>query len=325
MHDTAPQSLTEQNRAAQPENALRLLLEARIELARLLAAADFTGSAFPSRINAIIRTLLLASSRDPDVLIASILLHQESEYTVRHAVNVALVANHLLSALGHDVAHRSPVIGAALTMNIGMHALQEKLAKQSGPLTTEQRLAMQLHPTSGRDILRKLDISDPLWLDCVAQHHEVHDGSGYPARLKGDAIHFEARLIGMADRYCALLSRAAWRHEQLADSALLTALGCASGSPDARLGRLFIETLGVYSTGTLVQLINGEIGIVKSQGSNETTPLVACLFNAILDPLPTPVLRNTSSDDYCIVGVLNHRKMIEPISMETIWGDEARL
>lgn len=307
-----------------PHTALRLLLDAREELGRLLAAPDYTGQAFPGHIGEIILRLIRASNRAPDVLTASILLNQSSEYPVRHAISVALIANHLLLKLGRDAAHRAPVIGAALTMNIGMHAMQEKLNKQAGPLSPEQRKAMQNHPVTSREILRKLGISDSLWLDCVLQHHELHDGSGYPAQLKGDAIHFESRLIGMADRYCALLNRTAWRHEQLADNALYSSLGGPGTTPDARLGRLFIETMGIYPAGAMVQLINGEIGIVKQQGENESTPVVVSLFNALLDPLDPPKERDTQSDDYSIVSVLNHHKITENISMEAVWGEEAR-
>lgn len=325
MIDQAKQSHLEGSGSATASvNTLHMLLDARANFGRLLAMPDYGGQAFPSLIGNVILLLIRASNRNPDILTASILLCQDGEYAIRHAINVALIANHLLRTLGRDASHRAPVIGAALTMNLGMHALQEQLNKQAGPLTPEQRKAMQLHPISSREILRKLGISDSLWLDCVSQHHEMHDGSGYPAKLKGDDIQFESRLIGMADRYCAMLNRAAWRNEQLADSALYTSLGGPTASPDSRLGRLFIETLGIYPAGAMVQLINGEIGIVKQQGGSESTPIVVSLFNAILNPLDPPIERNTQSDDYSIVSILNHRKLTENISMEAIWGEEAR-
>lgn len=298
-------------------------MDARARFARLHAAPDFGGQSFAAEINACMLAVIRANDRDPGVSVASVLLRQEGDYAIRHAVNVAIVTDQLLRALDHGAAHRTPVMAAALTMNLGMRALQNELSQLKGPLTPEQRQAMQKHPLASRDTLRKLGIADPLWLDCVAQHHEMFDGSGYPSRLKGDAIHFEARLLGMADRYCAMLNRASWRREQLADSAMLNVLGGPAGSPETKLGRLFTQTLGVYPAGALVQLLNGDIGMVKAQSNLETAPQVVSLFNAIWDPLTPPRLRDTRQEDYCIVAILNRCEVPIDIRMEDVWGTEA--
>ena len=46
-----------------------------------------------------------------------------------------------------------------------------------------------------------------LMLDIVAHHHEMLDGSGYPAGLKGDEISIVGRIITVADIFDALTSR----------------------------------------------------------------------------------------------------------------------
>ena len=48
-------------------------------------------------------------------------------------------------------------------------------------------------------------------LDCILYHHERFDGSGYPERLRGEAIPYAARLLGVADAFDALTSARAYR------------------------------------------------------------------------------------------------------------------
>lgn len=306
------------------DTAFALIMQCRAELSRILGLPDYVGIQFSNLIQSISQRIISANTRAPDLMMACILLKQEGDYGVRQAINVAIIVDQLLNAIEYSVIARLPVLNAALTMNISMHALQETLNKQATPLSNEQRIAMQRHPLSGRETLRTLGISDPLWLDCVTQHHERYDGSGYPHQLKADAICFEARLIGLADRYSALLNHAAWRTEQLADSALFTTLHQLSGTPDERLGKLFIQELGIYPAGTLVQLSNGEIGVVHRQGANEECPIVCCLFDALLDPVSPPSFRDTQIEGTPISSILNHRKLAAPIDLIAIWGDEAR-
>lgn len=304
-------------------SVLQIIYAARSVLDRMLAQPEAHANQFALRVSEIGRFLTYANGRSRDVAIASILLCQDGAYPIRHAVNVAMLVDLALSELGRDGMERLPVVSAALTMNIGMHGLQDALSRQSGPLTAEQRQAMQEHPVRGRELLRQLGVADTVWLDCVELHHEAPDGSGYPHHLSGAVVSFEARLIGLADRYCAILSRNAWRRGQLSDSALFTSLGAPTGTMDTKLARLFTQTIGIYPPGALVQLLNGELGLVKQRGSSEGAPIVAALFDKNGRELDTPQERNSALDGLSIVSLLDSRMAPAKIDMQKVWGAEA--
>nr|MBA2817347.1 HDIG domain-containing protein [Candidatus Pantoea persica] len=46
---------------------------------------------------------------------------------------------------------------------------------------------MRQHPVIGAQMLMEADADDDL-LDIALHHHEKYDGSGYPHRLRGEAI-----------------------------------------------------------------------------------------------------------------------------------------
>ncbi|WP_410499152.1 HD-GYP domain-containing protein [Chitinibacter sp. S2-10] len=305
--------------ATAPLSSLQLVRQARADLSVLLndplASDNFTAS-----IIDIVRLIQSACRQSSEVSLATILLELDTPYPVRHAVDVAIVTNLMLAQLGQNSIQRSSVIAAALTMNLGMHALEALLAEQTEPLSNEQREQMQAHPLIGRDQLRMLGVSDIHWLDCVEQHHEAPDGSGYPRKLRGDAIHFDARLLGLVDRYCAMLNNRSYRRRQLADAAIFSTLSSAAGSLDQKLAQLFLATLGIYPPGSIVHLINGETGVVVRRGQLDNTPQVLSLFDANDQLLSQHVLRDTSNLDFTVTNLLDSRIIAGQLPLSEIWG-----
>ncbi|HEY3884648.1 MAG TPA: HD domain-containing phosphohydrolase, partial [Vicinamibacterales bacterium] len=81
-----------------------------------------------------------------------------------------------------------------------------------GKLTAEEFAEMRKHPEHGARILEKIQSPTvKAVLPGVLYHHERCDGSGYPEGLKGEAIPFLGRLLGVADVYDALTSARAYR------------------------------------------------------------------------------------------------------------------
>jgi HD-GYP domain-containing protein (c-di-GMP phosphodiesterase class II) len=79
-----------------------------------------------------------------------------------------------------------------------------------GRLDAEEWAQVMAHPVTGYQICRRLATARPV-LDCILYHHERFDGSGYPERLRGEAIPYAARLLGVADAFDALTSARAYR------------------------------------------------------------------------------------------------------------------
>ena len=94
----------------------------------------------------------------------------------------------------------------------------------------------------------------------VQQHHELFDGSGYPQKLKGDAIHPLARIVAIANYYDELCNPSNLADAQTPHEALATMFAKLRTRFDSRLLQIFVRCLGGYPPGTVVQLSNGVIG-----------------------------------------------------------------
>ncbi|MDD2903710.1 MAG: HD domain-containing protein [Syntrophales bacterium] len=87
---------------------------------------------------------------------------------------------------------------AAMVHDIGKVFIPPEVLTKTGSLTPLETTLVQAHPQAGYNLLQNLDFSQPV-AQMVLQHHERLDGSGYPARLKGQEILLEARILGVSD------------------------------------------------------------------------------------------------------------------------------
>jgi putative two-component system response regulator len=96
---------------------------------------------------------------------------------------------------------------AAPLHDIGKVGIPDAILLKPGKLTPEEWTIMQRHAEIGGQILADsgfllLDLARTIALT----HHEKWDGSGYPARLRGEAIPLAGRIVAIADVFDALTS-----------------------------------------------------------------------------------------------------------------------
>ena len=310
----------------EPPSVLRLLNQAAQRLERLLL--DLRSESNAERdVRDIARDLLRALEHDADIALASILLNQiAGTYAVRHCIETALLAM-LVGRSMHKCHDELLLIGAAaLTMNVGMLRHHDSFQDRRGPLNDDEMRIVRLHPQESTELLRCAGVDDEEWLSCVLLHHENDDGSGYPQGRTADEILQNAKLIGLADRYCARVSARNYRRSIVPDQALQH-IFLDQGVPiDPLLGEQFVKLLGKYPPGTLVRLRSGELGVVTQRGAAHVHPLS--------DPLGAPLAaaqlaqmtpRDTSDSQFAIVSSLHEDDAGVHFSMRNVWGDEARL
>ena len=78
---------------------------------------------------------------------------------------------------------------------------------------------MKAHPVYGVELLEGIDFPWDI-TPIIRWHHERHDGSGYPDRLRGDEIPLNAQIIGIADVYDALTTTRSYRGAMTHEAAL---------------------------------------------------------------------------------------------------------
>ena len=126
-------------------------------------------------------------------------------YTLGHSVRVGRLAAMLAQQMGLPEELQDEIELGGYLHDIGKIGVSDAVLLKPGPLTTEERVGIDLHPMVGCHILESLDLSDEI-LEFVRSHHERLDGSGYPGGLRGKDLPLVARIAAVADVYDAMTS-----------------------------------------------------------------------------------------------------------------------
>ncbi|MCU7924871.1 MAG: response regulator [Candidatus Thiodiazotropha sp. (ex Dulcina madagascariensis)] len=147
------------------------------------------------------------------------IVDKRDPYTAGHQKRVADIAK----AIAQEMACPQTVIEGihlgGLIHDIGKISIPAEILSRPGSLTEVEWLLIQEHPREGSDIIRNIQFPWPV-ADMVMQHHERHDGSGYPNGLKGDEIILEAQILAVADVIEAMSSHRPYRPARGLDAAL---------------------------------------------------------------------------------------------------------
>jgi hypothetical protein len=125
------------------------------------------------------------------------------QYRRPHAARIAEVAVELAAAFGFDESARLEIRQAALLHDIGERQLNLHFLKLERPLTFLERQELWRHPVVGEQFAVQNGYSTAVSL-LIRWHHENWDGFGYPDGLRGEAIPLAARILRVADVWCAL-------------------------------------------------------------------------------------------------------------------------
>lgn len=238
--------------------------------------------------------------REPDVALYMAVRQEDRRfalYALAHSLHSAVLC--LLGArqAGWTVAQQSSVVGAALSMNVAMLELQAQMAEQDTPPTQKQLAQIRAHPEQGVALLRAAGLTDAVWLQAVAEHHERADGSGYPQGAVN--VTDEARLLRMADVYMAKITPRAKRPPLPPQTA---AGQLFKQEPGSKLAMSLIKAIGIHTPGSLVTLKSGEIAVVTRRHPTGPAPQVFTLSDGQGQPSVNSRRLDSADPQYAITG-----------------------
>jgi HD-GYP domain-containing protein (c-di-GMP phosphodiesterase class II) len=148
--------------------------------------------------------------------------------------------------------------------DIGMLEVPDDIVNKTGPLSLDEQKLVRAHVQRGKEILAKTPGMPSEIAELVLQHHERHDGSGYPLGAVGGLGTIGA-CSGIVDTFSAMTSKRPYA-EAMAPSNALGMLHKWRGKAfHPLLVEEFIRCIGVFPVGSVVELNSGEVGIVISQ------------------------------------------------------------
>lgn len=266
-----------------------------------------------AKVRENIEELIDSAFRNRDAALALLKLKFYDEYIFTHSLNVAVLA---IGMGFHMNLTRADIL------NLGMGAMLHDLGKtgvplailnKKGRLTDEEYNTIKDHPLIGARLLEKHQEVPPQTIDMTRHHHERIDGSGYPDGLSGDELNSMLTITSLSDVYDALSSDRIYHKGLLPHEALKTIFALR----DKQFNRLwierFVQCLGIYPAGTLIQLNSGEIGVVSSiNRSMLLRPVIRPIFDRFgrratdkdfLD------LQDSKYLDRSIIGVLDPKEL----------------
>ena len=192
-------------------------------------------------------------------------MRSKDDYLYTHSLSTSVWALTFGRHLGLDREAMKVLGTGAMLLDVGKTRMPAHLLRKPEALTPTEWKLLRLHARYGAQLLRADEALDKRVIEMVESHHERFDGSGYGNGLKGEDIPFLARVAGIVDAYDAMISERAYAKPKTAYQAVreLSALAGTAFQPE--LVELFIQAVGVFPTGTLVELNTGEVGVVTAQ------------------------------------------------------------
>lgn len=218
--------------------------------------------------------------RNPDALMLLTQLKVKDEYTSQHSFNVCVYSIALGRHLRLPVKSLEDLGLCGLLHDMGKMRTPLEILNKEGKLEKEEFEIMKRHTTHGRDILISSRTIYPGAVDVAFGHHERLDGSGYPRGLNAAQIPPYAKVVAVVDTYDAITSNRVYQQGRSHMEAL-NILNKASGNHfSSDLVVKFIECIGIYPPGSLVELGNGEVAIViENNPRYKTKPKLMLLLD----------------------------------------------
>lgn len=202
--------------------------------------------------------------RNPDALSSLSRLKRFDEYTFYHSVNTALLAMSLGRSLGFDRAMIHLAGVGTLLHDVGKMKVPLEILNKPGRFEAHEMEIMKQHVLRGVEVLTNSTGLGSSYIQPALEHHERVNGDGYPHRRSQHDISQFGLITAIVDIYDAMTSDRCYHKGKPAPEVLQLLYRLSlEGHLDSTLVQRFIQVVGVYPVGSVVELDTGDTGIVK--------------------------------------------------------------
>lgn len=226
-----------------------------------------------------------------------------------HALNVSILAMLIGKALKLPRPLLEALGAGGLMHDIGKIRVPSNILRKTDKLTKAEENIFNLHGKYGAELIKKYGKQAPEVAIIAEQHHEMMDGSGYPAGLKGKEIAIPARIVAIVNTYDNLCNHPDIAKSLTPHEALSLLFSKLAEKYDKTIIQHLVRLLGIYPPGTVVELSDGGIGMVITINAKELLWPSILLYDEEI-PRHDAVIVDLSEDK-----TLNIVKSLRPVQL----------
>ncbi len=247
------------------------------------------------KVSKVVGDMVDSIFRNRDALASLTRIKGYDEYTFVHSVNVCALCVTLGRHLDLDPEQLRQLGIGAMLHDTGKMKVPIEILNKPGKLTDREFLEMKKHPIYSAEIMSRTEGIPDEAKTVAIQHHERYQGNGYPYGLKGEEIGLFSQLTSIIDVYDAITSNRCYSKALPAYEGIKKLYEWGKTDFNLPFVERFIQCLGIYPLGTVVQLDSSEIGVVMSINHEMILrPQVIMLYKDEIRRYPSPVVADLS-------------------------------
>ena len=218
--------------------------------------------------------------RCPDAFTWLLQLRAKDRHTHDHSVRSGLWATQFARHIGLELDQLKDLCLACLLKDIGKSGMDRTLLRKSDRNDVEEA-EYRGFVSASLEKLKQSDFDNRRVMNIIKFHCERFDGSGFPKGCSGQRIPFLAAIVGIAsefDRLCNPREVAAVLTPSKATGRLYELRGRAFAED---LVVEFIQSVGLYPAGTVVELTTGDQGMVIEQNPKSRLSPRLAIFDSV--------------------------------------------
>ena len=224
-----------------------------------------TGDIDVPRMTAAVSSMTESIQRNPDAMMLLSSLRAKGSHEFGRSLDTSI----LMVTFGRFLQYpkdRLETLGlAGMLLDVGKTKVPDEVLKKPDMLTPDEYELAKAHVQHSLELIRRTEGLPRGLEEIVRLHHERQDGTGYPHGLSGPDISIDGALAAIVDSFSALTSSRCYA-PQTAPSDALSLLHKMRGTLyHEALVEQFIQCIGIYPVGSVVELNTGEVGIVIAQ------------------------------------------------------------
>ena len=226
-----------------------------------------------------------------DAMLLLTQLKNQDEYTAQHSMNVCVLSILLGRELKLSVKELNDLGLCGLLHDIGKMKVPLEILNKPGKLEAEELIKMRNHTVLGRNVLMAAKNLFPGAVDVAYMHHEKIEGGGYPRGVDSTGLSVFTKIVTVVDTYDAITSDRVYQKGQSHLKALGILVGGMNKQFEGGFVTQFINCIGFYPQGNLVELNTGEIAIVVEQNKvDRLKPKLLLLLDHDKQPIEKRIL-----------------------------------